>query len=117
MKRYRPERIAELLKEEISQVISYELDDQRIRPTVVTHINVSADLHHARVYVTVTGSPEEIHQTIEALNHAAEYVRHQLYSRVYLRAVPHLTFRYDTAWAAAARIDELLAEVHNASKE
>jgi ribosome-binding factor A len=117
MKPYRPERIAELLKEEISEIINYELNDPRIQPSVISHVKVSSDLQHARVYVSLTGSPETIDQTVKALNHAAEYVRHQLYSRLYLRVVPRLTFTYDDSLEAAARIEQLLAQTHNTSTE
>jgi len=116
MKQHRSERIAELLKEEISEIINYELDDRRIRPALITHIKVSADLRHARVYVSVTGSQEEIQQTVEALNHAAEYVRHQLYPRLHLRVVPRLTFTYDDSLEAAARIEQLLAQTHRSDQ-
>jgi ribosome-binding factor A len=117
MKHHRPERIAEVLKEEITEIINYELDDRRIRPAVVTHLKVSADMRHARVYVTLTGPPDQVQQTVDALNHAAEYVRSQLYPRLYLRAVPHLTFAYDNALEAAMRIEQLLAEVRSADPE
>jgi len=117
MKRYRAERIADLLKEEVSEIINYELDDPRIQPSVISHVKVSADLQHARVYVSLTGSLEAIDQTVKALNHAAEYVRHQLYPRLHLRSFPRLTFTYDDTLEAAARIEQLLAQTHNTSTE
>ncbi len=110
MKPYRPARVAELLKQEISQIIHYELEDRRIKPATVTHVKVSPDLRHARVYVTITGSREEIDQTVHGLNRAAGFIRHQLYPRLRLRFIPELKFYYDDTLEVAARIDELLAE-------
>lgn len=110
MKPYRPARVAELLKQELSQIIHYELDDPRIKPATVTHVKVSPDLRHARVYVTITGSREEIDETVQGLNRAAGFIRRQLYPRLHLRFIPELRFSYDDTLEAAARIDELLAE-------
>lgn len=110
MKRYRPERIAELLKEEVSEIINYEMRDRRIGFVTITHVKVSPDLRHAKVYVSTLGSADDAQQTIEILNRAAHYIRHELYPRLLLKFVPELTFAYDDSIAKAARIDELLYE-------
>lgn len=110
MKPYRSARLAELLKEELSQIINYELDDPRIKPATVTHVKLSSDLRHARVYVSLLGSREEVNETIRHLNHAAGFIRHQLYSRLYLRFIPQFSFHYDDTLERAARLEKLLAE-------
>jgi ribosome-binding factor A len=117
MKSYRPARVAELLKEEISQIISYELADQRIRPTTVTHLKISSDLRHARVYVSLIGSRQEVDETIRGLNRAAGFIRSQLYPRLYLRFVPELVFHYDDTLEKAERIEKLFAEGIEGSRE
>jgi ribosome-binding factor A len=111
MKRYRPERIGELLKEELSEIVNYELRDRRVGVVTITHVKVSSDLKHAKVYASLLGSEEEVRQTIAVLNHAAQFIRHQLYPRLHLRFVPELTFAYDDSIAKAARIDDLLYEI------
>lgn len=111
MKRHRPERIGELLKEELSEIVNYELRDRRVGVVTITHVKVSSDLKHAKVYVSLLGSDEEVRQTIAVLNHAAQFMRHQLYPRLHLRFVPELTFAYDDSIAKAARIDDLLHEI------
>jgi ribosome-binding factor A len=116
-KSYRPARIAELLKEEISQIINYELGDRRIRPATVTYVKVSSDVRHAKVYVGLLGSRQEIEETIRRLNHATGFIRSQLYPRLSLRFIPQLTFHYDDTLEKAARLDEILAETRESSSE
>ncbi|MCS6816049.1 MAG: 30S ribosome-binding factor RbfA [Blastocatellia bacterium] len=110
MKRYRPERIGELLKEEVSQIISYELKDPQLGLVTITHVKVSRDLRHAKVYVSTLGTPEESRRTVERLNQAAAFIRRQLYPRLHLKTIPELVFHYDETIARAARIDDLLYE-------
>ncbi|MBI3949609.1 MAG: 30S ribosome-binding factor RbfA [Acidobacteria bacterium] len=117
MKSYRPARIAELLKEEITQIINYELADKRIRPATVTYLKLSPDLRHARVYVSLLGSREEIEETIRRLNRATGFIRSQLYPRLYLRFVPQLTFHYDDTLEKAERLEKLLAEESETPRE
>ncbi|GBC81453.1 Ribosome-binding factor A [bacterium HR10] len=117
MKRYRPERIGELLKEELSQIIGYELKDPQLGLVTITHVKVSADLRHAKVYVSTLGTPEESRRTVERLNHAAGFIRRQLYPRLHLKTIPELVFHYDETIARAARIDDLLYEEKRARGE
>lgn len=117
MKRYRPERIGELLKEELSQIISYELGDPQLGLVTITHVKVSSDLRHAKVYVSTLGTPEESRQTVERLNHAAGFIRRQLYPRLHMKVIPELAFYYDETIARAARIDDLLYEEKRARGE
>jgi ribosome-binding factor A len=117
MKSYRPARVAELLKEEITQIINYELGDRRIKPATVTYVKLSSDLRHARVYVGLMGSREEIEETIRRLNHATGFIRHQLYPRLYLRFIPQLTFHYDDTLEKAARLEHLFTEGPDGSPE
>lgn len=116
-KSYRSARIAELLKEEISQIINYELGDRRIRPATVTYVKVSSDLRHAKVYVSLLGSRQEIEETIRRLNHATGFIQSQLYPRLYLRFIPQLTFHYDDTLERAARLEEIFAEERKRSSE
>ncbi len=117
MKRYRPERIGELLREELSQIIGYELKDPQLGLVTITHVKVSRDLRHAKVYVSTLGTPEESRQTVERLNHAAAFIRRQLYPRLHLKTIPELVFHYDETIARAARIDDLLYEEKRARGE
>lgn len=117
MKKYRPERLAELLKEEVSAIVGYEMNDPRLGLVTITHVTVSPDLRHAKIYVTHLGPAEEREQTVAILNHAAGYIRRQLFPRLHLRVIPELTFAYDDSLARAARIEDVLQEIRQQAGE
>jgi ribosome-binding factor A len=107
----RPERLAESLKEEISEVVGFELDDPRIETVTVTDVEVAPDLRDAKVYVLVRGSEKEIAQALNSLRHAAPYVRQQVATNLDMRFAPHIHFVRDTAEENAARVSEVLDEL------
>jgi ribosome-binding factor A len=107
----RPERVAEMLKEEISEIVGYELEDPRVHTTTVTDVRVSDDLRDARVFVMVEGSEDEIQTALTALRHAAPYVRKQLGFALNLRHAPEIHFVRDTVEEKGARVDKLLVEI------
>jgi ribosome-binding factor A len=107
----RPERLAEALKEEISEVVGYELDDPDLQNATVTDVEVSPDLRDAKVFVLITGEDAEIKQTLRNLQHAAGFVRQQVALNLDLRFAPHIHFARDTAEENAARVGKLLNEL------
>ena len=107
----RPERLAEALKEEISEVVSFELDDPELQNATVTDVEVSPDLRDAKVYVLVTGDDAEIERTLRNLQHAATFVRQQVALNMDLRFTPHIHFARDTAEENATRVGRLLNEL------
>ncbi|HYJ91110.1 MAG TPA: 30S ribosome-binding factor RbfA [Pyrinomonadaceae bacterium] len=107
----RPERLAEALKEEISEVVGYELDDPELQNATVTDVEVSPDMRDAKVYVLVNGNEPEIRQTLRNLQHAAGFVRQQVALNLDLRFAPHIHFARDTAEENAARVGQLLNEL------
>jgi ribosome-binding factor A len=108
---HRPERIAETLREEIAQIVGYELEDPRLTMVTVTEVRVADDLRDASVYVTVEGDEQEHEKALVALRHAAPYVRKQLGFALSLRHTPALHFVRDTVEEKAARVDTLLHEI------
>ncbi len=109
----RPEKVAEAVREEIIQIVGYELDDPRVLGATVTDVRMGADLRDASVYVTVEGTEEEIKDALTALRHAAPYVRRQLGAALNLRHAPLIHFVRDTVEERAARVDRLLNEMNN----
>ena len=105
---HRPERIAETLREEIAQIVGYELEDPRLTMVTVTEVRVADDLRDASVYVTVEGDEAEHNKALSALRHAAPYVRKQLGFALNLRHTPALHFVRDTVEEKATRVDALL---------
>jgi len=104
---HRPERIAQL-REEIAQIVGYELEDPRLTMVTVTEVRVADDLRDASVYVTVQGDEREHDIALRALRHAAPYVRKQLGFALNLRRTPALHFVRDTVEEKAGRVDALL---------
>ncbi len=107
----RPEKVAELLREEIVQIVGYELDDPRIETVTVTDVRMTDNLRDARVYVTVEGTEEERLAALVALRKAAPYVRRQIGVSLNLRHTPEIHFIRDTVEESATRVDALLMEI------
>jgi len=107
----RPERLAESLKEEISEVVGFELNDPDLVTVTVTDVTVAPDLRDAKVYVLIRGSEKEIEKALSSLRRAATYVRQQVATNLDLRFAPHVHFVRDTAEENAARVGELLDEL------
>jgi ribosome-binding factor A len=107
----RPERFAESLKEEIAEVVGFELDDPRLETATVTEVTVASDLRDAKVFVLVNGTEDEIKEAFKSLRHAATFVRQQVAMNLSLRHAPLLHFVRDTAEENAARVNALLGSI------
>ena len=108
---HRNERIADTMREEIAQIVGYELEDPRLTMVTVTEVRVADDLRDASVYVTVEGDEAEHDKALRALRHAQPYVRKQLGFALNLRHTPALHFVRDTVEEKATRVDALLEEI------
>ena len=108
---HRTERIAETMREEIAQIVGFELEDPRLTMVTVTEVRIADDLRDASVYVTVQGDESEHQQALKALEHAAPYVRRQLGFSLNLRHTPVLHFVRDTVEEKAERVDALLERI------
>jgi len=104
----RPERLAEVLREAITEIVGYELDDPRLLTVTVTDVRVSDNLRDAKVYVTVQGDENEIKEALKGLQHAATFVRQQVALSLDLRHAPHLNFIRDTVEENASRVEEVI---------
>jgi ribosome-binding factor A len=107
----RPERLAETLREEIAEVVGFELDDPRVEMVTVTDVNVTDDLRDAKVYVLIDGTEEEIEKALRALQNAATFVRQQVAMNLSMRFAPHLHFVRDTAEENASRVSSILSDL------
>jgi ribosome-binding factor A len=107
---HRTERISEALREELTEMIGYELSDPRVAPATVTGLEVSPDKRHALVRVRVDeGADAE--QTIAALEHAAPFLRREVARRLELFRVPELHFEADIATELGGRMEHLLKRI------
>ena len=107
----RQERVAGLLFQELSIIVSSELDDPAISLVEVTNVVVSKDLRTAKVYVHHRDEEVGTRTLLKALKRATPYVRGQIAERCGLRMVPDVYFHYDDTPSRAARVDELLRQI------
>lgn len=105
----RTERIAEELKKEISNIIRNTIKDPRLPGFVsVTAVRVTKDLRYAKAYISVYGKDKEKQDAIQALNHAAGFVRREIGNRIKLRYTPELTFHLDNSIEHGIHISNLI---------
>lgn len=107
MTRFRKNRVAELIREVISDIILYKVKDPRVQGVTITEVQMAADLKSAKVYFSsLADGKVQIHQ--EGLQAAEKFIRHQLRMELDLKYIPTLSFSYDESFDNFARINRLL---------
>ncbi|MEO8502553.1 MAG: 30S ribosome-binding factor RbfA [Acidobacteriota bacterium] len=109
----RTERVQDLLRAEISDLLRREVQDPRIGLTTVTGVDVSPDLSHAVVKVSVLGDDLQRDDAIAGLRHAKGFIRTQLARRMRTRVVPDLVFELDRGAEHSQRITDLLESLND----
>jgi ribosome-binding factor A len=109
----RTDRIDQLLRQEIGEILARDIQDPRIGFVTITDVETAPDLSTARVWVSVIGQPDERDQTLKALRGAMPFVRHELGTRVRLRRIPELQIRADDTAQRGTRVLRLLAELES----
>lgn len=99
------------MREELNELISYELSDPRIGEAAVTEVLISPDFRHAYVRLSLHGEASEQAATLEALAHAKQFLRHQLSERLQLHHMPDLHFEAALPPALAAKAPQLLKRI------
>jgi ribosome-binding factor A len=107
----RTERIDELLRQEIGDLIAREIADPAVGFATITDVETSPDLRHARVWVSVIGQPEAREASVHALQRAMPFVRAQLGRRLRLKRIPEFSVRLDESVERGARVLQLLNEL------
>ena len=108
----RADRVAELIKKEVSDIISRKLSDPRIGFTSITAVDIGPDLHNANIFVSIFGTDEQKTSTMKALEHATGFVRGELGHRLQLRDVPEIRFMRDDSIERGARVFEIINKLH-----
>ncbi|MBI3408054.1 MAG: 30S ribosome-binding factor RbfA [Planctomycetes bacterium] len=116
MKSHRLARVAEVIREVASETILFELQDPRVKGVTVTRAEVAADLQHAKVYVSIMGTPKEQQLCMHGLRHAAGYVQKKLAARLTTRFTPSLRFVLDEGVKNSIEITRLINEALAQSK-
>ena len=101
-------RVSEAVREELSEIIGFEMSDPRVLEVDVTEVQVSPDGRHANIKVAVRGDERRQRESLAALDHARHFLRHELGARLSLRHVPELHFERDRNPDADSRIDFLI---------
>jgi len=110
MKAHRLARVAEAIRECAAETILFELRDPRVKKVTVTRAEVSADLQHAKVYVSVMGTEAEQKLVLHGLRHASGFVQRKLGDRLQTRFTPVVTFHIDEGVKKSLEITRLLNE-------
>lgn len=112
----RTSRVGENVRDALVEVFRHDLKDVQVGMTSITGVDVSPDLHYARVFMSGF-KEDETRQVIDALQNARGKVRHFLGKRIRLRYTPELDFKYDEAPERGGRIEDLLAEINRTKQE
>lgn len=113
----RAERIADRMRQELSQIILTEASDPRLAGVNVTDVTVDRELTVANVYVSSLGGSESAGEILNALEHARGYLRSALAARMDLRTFPQLRFNWDPTPEKADRMEKLFAQLREESQE
>jgi len=109
----RTERVDELLRQEIGSIVTRDVADPRVGFATITSVETTADLRHAKVWVSVIGQPAERDATIAALRRAMPFVRHELGTRLRIRRIPDLHIHHDDTAERGTRVLRLLSELES----
>ena len=107
---HRVERISEAIREELSEMIGYELSDPRVGSAIVTEVQISPDKHHAFVRVRVSADSDS-KETMAALEHARTYLRRELAKRLEVYRIPELHFEADITSELGSKMEHLLKRI------
>lgn len=108
MDEHRTLRVSEAIREELAEIVGFEMDDPRVFEAELTEVTVSPDSRHAAIKIACRGDEKRQNHAIAALEHAAGYLRRELASRLQLRHVPELHFERDKNPDVESRVDFLL---------
>src|SRR5438876_3587262 len=112
MKSHRLARVSEVVRETAANAILFEIKDPRVKNVTVTRAEVSADLQHAKVFVSVMGSEKEQQLTMHGLKSAAGFIQTKVAEQLTTRFVPHITFIVDEGVKKSIEIARLIREAN-----
>ena len=107
----RRERVGDLLRDEVSEIIQREMSDPRLGFVSITRVELSPDLKYARMYISVMGDEDERASAMVALNNASGFIRRQLAPRLRMRVIPDVSFRLDRSMEHAENVARILRDL------
>ena len=108
----RAERIAQRVKEELSELLLFEVSDPRLSGVSITDVRVDRELAYANIFFSALEGSERKEEILEGFSHAIGFLRHQLTQRIQLRSFPQIRFNWDPTPEHADRIDQLITSLH-----
>ena len=108
----RLQKIADRIREELSEMLIMEIQDPRLTGVSITDVKVDRELAFANIYVSAVEGHERSEEILAGLEHARGFIRHELASRIELRAFPDLRFYWDPTPERADHIEQLLRSLH-----
>jgi len=108
---HRPERVSESIREELEELIGFEMADPRVGPASVAEVHLSPDRRHAHVSLVLLGTAQEQAATVEALNHGKQFLRYQLAERLQLFKTPELHFEAALPGTLATKVPQILRRI------
>lgn len=111
MNTMRKEKVAQLIKKEVSEIIHSELKDPRIGFVTITRVEITPDLHRAKVYFSILGNIKDTRKTSEGLKSASNYIRKLIGRRLKLRFTPEVLFCHDRSIEYSIHIDETIERI------
>ena len=112
----RQQKLRGLLKEQVSEILHRELKDPRLGFVTVTDAEITADLRHAKVFVSVMGTDEEREKSMAVLKNSQRFVRQAFAKRVSMKTLPEIEFWLDTSVDQGIRMLELLEQIKRDEK-
>jgi ribosome-binding factor A len=108
----RVQRIADRIREELSDLLIKEIQDPRLSGVSITDVTVDRELDYANVYVSAIEGSQRAAEILAALRHAQGFLRSELARRIQLRSFPRLRFHWDPTYERAEKIEHLMASLH-----
>jgi ribosome-binding factor A len=108
---YRHERVSESIREELEEIIGYEMSDPRVGSATITEVHLSPDHRHAHVSLVLQGNADEQAATLEALNHGKQFLKVQLSERLQLFKTPDLHFEAALPGDLGSKVPQILRRI------
>src|SRR5699024_5367371 len=108
----RTNRVAEQMKKEIGDIVNQKIKDPRVGFVTVTDVDLTNDLQHAKIFVSVLGDEKEKEASLTRLTNASGFIRTEVRKRIPSRKVPDIVFKYDAAHEHGNRIESILRDLN-----
>ena len=109
----RAQRISDRIRDELSEMLIYEISDPRLTGVSITDAKIDRELSYADIFFSALEGSERAKEILEAFEHAQGYLRRELSQRVDLRTFPRLRFHWDPTFEKAERIERIIASLHS----